>query len=177
MSGIVNQTGARSGVVGTTVGTPASGPGDGKANAWFLSRTSSYNATGTNAMIPFDRSTPHAGSPTFVGSNITAGSGGDLGSITISVAGIYYVSYYSGHNGNTTGDDDLAIKIDSGTPSHRGYVIYDGNEPGYVNAGSSGLILCPNGNEKIYIWGNGAFYAVSEGSMLYWQGFRVGDLP
>lgn len=147
-------------------------PVDAKEDAWCIIRTSILSGLSGTSVIDFDQS---SGNQSFLGSNVTESGG----SITISVAGLYFVNYYLHHYGDTAGDDDVRVYVDAAAYGHRGYLDHSGSAAELSSSiiAGGGPVLCPDGNEVIDIRGNGDFYsAAAAAAQCYFTGIRIGAL-
>jgi len=87
MSGIVNSTGARSGVIGTTVGTPAAG-GITESDLW---RTTSNGSANLDPVVNWERADTHGAG--YLGTGMSESSG----IFTFPSTGIWHVKFKADH--------------------------------------------------------------------------------
>jgi len=121
MTGIVNSTGAKSGIIGTTVGTPVAAGIDCDADSWFGWLTDDTAVSG--ATIDFE--------PVRLGSNITE-SGGVY---TVATAGWYLLSCLPANNGSYSTATELRFRKGVTNIMHRIYWDLVGTSNGYAYNG------------------------------------------
>ena len=167
MSGIVNQTGARSGIIGTTVGTPAGGAGDVQKNSWHLFASTTTNAyDGSNGILDFDFNV-------FIGSNVSESAG----EITVTDAGLYLCSFCITNYGASVNDHDWNYRINdtmvNGTHTYQS--ILSSTTVPYITL-TSVAVLRMSASDTVHIYGNGYYRGDSTDSQTFCTGVRVGDL-
>jgi len=176
MTGIVNSTGARSGIIGTTVGTPAVAAGFDDADSWVIT-------------IAADGNYPSQGIINFAGAEKQGGNHGyDAGTVTIGTAGWYYLHFHLTQKGRTTTTMDAIFRL-NGSDLLQGGRVY-----GYTNpiAGSlSSPFTAPASpshmdkscsiiyefsvSETIQVFGSGYFDGTEVDPMSSFTGFRLGS--
>jgi len=141
----------------TAVNAPAIAP-----NAWHISLASTTDFTVANSTLTFNE-TVHKGG------NLTQSSG----KITVSVAGMYLISFMGARYQTTDGIWDWSIMVNSAEiPNSRVYV--SGNNGGTFDSTSMTVPIQLAAGDVVFIRGVGNCYGAQENSMTFFTGVRLG---
>jgi hypothetical protein len=135
---------------------------DVSPNAWHRYRSVSANYQVANTTLDFDGSV-------HTGSNLTEAGG----KITVSVAGMYLISFMGSRHSSTDDSWDWSITVNSGeVPNTRAYV--SGNSSGlYDSTGITVPVQLASG-DTVFIRGKGNVHGSTSDSMTYFTGVRLG---
>tara|TARA_R110002096_G_scaffold410014_1_gene609531 strand:+ start:26 stop:550 length:525 start_codon:yes stop_codon:yes gene_type:complete len=131
-------------------------------NAWHIYRSVSVNYTTANTTLDFDGSV-------HTGSNLTEAGG----KITVSVAGMYLISFMGSRYSSDNGTWDWSIAVNSGEiQSTRAYVT--GSNGGSYDSTSFTVPVQLAAEDTVFIRGKGYVYGSTSDSMTFFTGVRLG---
>ena len=131
-------------------------------NAWhrYVSVSTNYQVADTT--LDFDGSV-------HTGSNLTEAGG----KITVSVAGMYLISFMGSRHSSTDGTWDWSIAVNSGeVVATRAYVT--GNSSGSYDSTGITVPVQLAAGDTVFIRGRGNVYGSTTKSMTYFTGVRLG---
>ena len=141
----------------TALSIPAIAP-----NAWHISLSSTRDFTVADSTLTFDWIVHK-------GSNVTLSGG----KITVSVAGMYLISFAGARQTSTDGPWDWSIGLNSGEISNtRAYVA--GNNGGHYDSISVTVPVQLAAGDVVFIQGIGHCYGAATLSMTFFTGVRLG---
>jgi len=171
MSGLINVTGARSGIIGTTVGTPAGAPDPAVDGFWgYLTGDVSYPSTTTVDINEW------SASRAFLGSAVSESGG----VITIGTAGWYSVGFRLTCDNNSTASQVWSLRFNNVVMSRIWNCIHFGASGFNGPLGSGNVIVELAADTAIKIDGQGALQGagnsgnINDAETMMW-GHRISD--
>ena len=135
---------------------------DVSPNAWHISLNASVNFTVQNSTLTFNETVHKGGNLTLSG-----------GKITVSVSGMYLISFMGARQGTTDAVWDWSIAVNSGEVSDsRAYV--NGNNVGQYDSTGITIPVQLAAGDVVFIRGIGHCYGGNGASMTYFTGVRLG---
>ena len=141
----------------TAVNAPAVSP-----NAWHISLNASTNFSVQNSTLTFSEIVHKGGNVTLSG-----------GKITVSVAGMYLISFMGARQGTTDTVWDWSIGLNSGEVNDS-RVYVSGNNAGQYDSTSLTIPVQLAAGDVVFVQGIGYCYGGSGQSMTYFTGVRLG---
>lgn len=142
----------------TAVGTDP----DVSPNAWHRYRSVSTNYQVADTTLDFDGSV-------HTGSNLTEAGG----KITVSVAGMYLISFMGSRHSSNDDIWDWSIAVNSGEIQHTRAYTSGNNSGSYDSTGITVPVQLAAG-DTVFIQGKGNVYGSGSNSMTYFTGVRLG---
>ena len=131
-------------------------------NAWHIYLNTSADFTTTDSTLAFN-ATVHKGD------NLTEAGG----KITVSVTGMYLISFMGARNSSNDSGWDWSIAVNSGeVVASRAYV--SGNNAGSYDSTGITVPVQLTAGDTVFIRGNGYCYGATTNSMTFFTGVRLG---
>jgi hypothetical protein len=131
-------------------------------NAWHTFLNASANFTTIDSTLSFNSIVHKGGNLTEVG-----------GKITVSVAGMYLISFMGARYSSDDGTWDWSIAVNSGeVVSTRAYV--SGNSSGTYDSTGITVPVQLAAGDTVFIQGRGYCYGAADNSMTFFTGVRLG---